>query len=62
MIFVFVVKTITIGEEFLVDYNLNRVDLRTSYFSTVQNQLYPNLKRDYLICECFIYNDILFYF
>ena len=56
-IFVCVVKTIMIGEELLVNYNLNRVDLGTSSFATVQNPLYPNLKRDYLICD-----EILFYF
>ena len=61
-IFLCAVKTITTGEELLVDYNLNRVDPRISSFSTVQNPLYPKLKRDYLICECFICDEILFYF
>jgi hypothetical protein len=61
-IFVSAVKTIMTGEELLVDYNLNRVDLGMSSFATVQNPLYPNLKRDYLICECFICDKILFYF
>jgi hypothetical protein len=61
-IFVCAVKTITEGEELLVDYNLNQVDPGMSSFATVQNPLYPNLKRDYLICECFICDEILFYF
>ena len=60
-IFVCAVKTIMAGEELLVDYNLNRVDPGMYYFATVQNPLYPNLKRDYLICECFICDKILFY-
>ena len=59
-IFVCAVKTIMTGKELLVDYNLNRVDPGTSSFATVQNPLYPNLKRDYLICECFIFDKILF--
>jgi hypothetical protein len=61
-IFVCAVKTITAGKELLVYYNLNRVDPGTSSFSTVQNPLYPNLKGNYLICECFICDEILFYF
>ena len=61
-IFVCAMKTIMAGEELLVDYNLNRVDLGMSSFATVKNPLYPNLKRDYLICECFICDEILFYF
>jgi hypothetical protein len=61
-IFVCVVKTITTCKEMMVDYNLNRVDPGTSSFSTVQNPLYPKLKRHYLICECFICDEILFYF
>ena len=61
-IFVCAVKTIMSCKELLVDYNLNRVDPGTSSFSTVQNPLYPNLKRDYLIFECFICDEILFYF
>jgi hypothetical protein len=67
-IFVCAVKTITAGEELLIDYNLNRVDPGTSSFATVQKPLYPNLKlfvklkSDYLICECFICDEILFYF
>jgi hypothetical protein len=61
-IFVCAVKTITTREELLVDYNLNRVNLGMSSFAMVQNPLYPNLKRDYLICECFICDEILFYF
>ena len=43
MIFVCVVKTIMVGEELLVNYNLNRVDPRTSYFATVQNLFHPSL-------------------
>ena len=61
-IFVCAVKTIKAGKELLVDYNMNRVDPRTSSFAMVQNPLYPNLKRDYLICECFICDEVLFYF
>ena len=61
-IFVCVVKTIMAGEELLVNYNLNRVEPVTSSFSMVQNPLYPNLKWDYLICECFICDENLFYF
>jgi len=61
MIFVCAVKTITTGEELLVDYNLNRVDPGTSSFAMVQNPLYPTLKMDYLICECFICEDLFIY-
>ena len=38
-IFVCAVKTLTVGEELLVNYNLNRVDPGTSSFATVQNPL-----------------------
>ena len=36
-IFVCAVKTITAGEELLIDYNLNRVDPGTSSFTTVKS-------------------------
>ena len=42
-IFVCAVKTITAGEELLVDYNLNRVDPGMSSFSMVQNLFHPSL-------------------
>jgi hypothetical protein len=42
-IFVCVVKTIMVGEEFLVDYNLNRVDPGRSSFTIIQNLFHPSL-------------------